>query len=193
VSFRILPATAAWRHRQARSGFEVVFFDLLDDGYRARGCTTAVEERSSWVVEYDLRLDASWRTRRCAVTNRTASGAGSTLLESDGEGRWRVNGVEDPLLEGCLDVDLESSALTNALPVHRLALPVDLQVDAPAAFVRAADLRVERLEQTYTRVPDDGSGARYDYAAPVFGVACRLVYDESGLLLDYPGLAVRVE
>ncbi|WP_433430498.1 hypothetical protein [Nonomuraea sp. CA-141351] len=27
---------------------------------------------------------------------------------------------------------------------------------------------------------------------PVFDVACRLVYDESGFVLDYPGLASRV-
>jgi len=32
---------------------------------------------------------------------------------------------------------------------------------------------------------------RYDYAAPVFDFACRLLYDESGLVLDYPGIAIR--
>jgi hypothetical protein len=158
------------------------------------------------VVEYDIRLDASWRTRRCAVRNRTSSGTSSTLLESDGAGRWRVDGVEAPHLDGCLDVDLESSALTNAFPVHRLTPPVGVRTEAPAAFVRALDLGVERLEQTYVRLPDDcahwvfdsahwvfdSAHWVFDYAAPAFDVACRLVYDEAGLLLDYPGLAVRV-
>jgi hypothetical protein len=32
---------------------------------------------------------------------------------------------------------------------------------------------------------------RYRYAAPAFGFTCTLVYDESGLVLDYPGIAVR--
>jgi hypothetical protein len=171
----------------------VAFFEALDDGYRARGCTAAVEQGRNWAVEYDVRLDALWRTRQCAVRNLTASGRVSTLLESDGAGRWQVNGVEDPLLEGCLDVDLESSALTNAFPVHRLALSVGERSDAPAAFVRATDLDVERLEQSYVRVADEGPRSRYDYSAPAFDVACRLVYDESGLLLNYPGLAVRAE
>jgi hypothetical protein len=27
--------------------------------------------------------------------------------------------------------------------------------------------------------------------APAFDFACRLTYDESGLVLDYPGIAVR--
>ncbi len=81
--------------------------------------------------------------------------------------------------------------MTNALPVHRLSLPVDAQAPAPAAFVRALDLSVERLEQHYKRATDEGSHQRYDYTAPSFEVECRLVYDESGFVLAYPGLAVR--
>ena len=82
--------------------------------------------------------------------------------------------------------------MTNALPVHRLGLPVGGRATAPAAYVRARDLAVERLEQTYARVTDETSHQRYDYRAPAFEFACRLVYDESGLAIDYPGIAVRV-
>lgn len=62
---------------------------------------------------------------------------------------------------------------------------------APAAYVRAAGLDVERLEQRYVRVADEGPRQRYDYAAPAFDFACRLDYDEYGLVLGYPGIAVR--
>ena len=62
---------------------------------------------------------------------------------------------------------------------------------APAAYVRAVGLAVEQLEQTYLRAPDEGTRQRYDYAAPAFDFTCRLSYDESGLVLDYPGIAVR--
>jgi len=48
-----------------------------------------------------------------------------------------------------------------------------------------------RLEQEYVRARDEGRHQRYDYAAPVFGFAARLVYDEAGLVLDYPGIALR--
>ena len=81
--------------------------------------------------------------------------------------------------------------MTNALPVDRMSLRVDVLASAPAAYVRALDLRVERLEQDYVRSADESYPQRYDYAAPVFDFACRLVYDESGLVLDYPGIAVR--
>ena len=51
---------------------------------------------------------------------------------------------------------------------------------------------MERLEQRYTRLPDDDGRLRFDYAAPAF--ACRdvIVYDDAGLVFDYPGIAVRV-
>ncbi len=81
--------------------------------------------------------------------------------------------------------------MTNALPVRRMGLPVGIQEAAPAAYVRAAGLAVERLEQTYVRGAGQASCQRYDYAASAFDFAARLVYDESGLVLDYPGIAVR--
>jgi hypothetical protein len=51
---------------------------------------------------------------------------------------------------------------------------------------------VGRLEQDYLRAAGEGGHQRYEYSAPAFGFACRLVYDESGPVLDYPGIAVRV-
>jgi hypothetical protein len=191
MPFASLPETAAWQHRDARSGFEVAFFQMLADGYSIEGCTTAVQDGASWIVGYEIVLDAAWTTRSAHISGRSVSGVRSVTIEADGAGRWLVDGKRAPALDGCLDVDLESSALTNALPVHRMGLGIGRRADAPAAYVRALDLTAGRLEQTYRRLPDDGPHQSYDYAAPVFDFACRLVYDESGLVLDYPGIAVR--
>jgi hypothetical protein len=78
------------------------------------------------------------------------------------------------------------------LPVLRLGLHVGQRANAPAVYLRALDLRVERLEQRYARLELDGERSRYDYAAPDLDFRCVLVYDEFGLVLDYPGIAVRV-
>ena len=142
-------------------------------------------------MTYRVELDAGWRTRKADVVARTAAGPRETRLEADGAGRWRVDGVPVPALDGCLDVDLESSAMTNTLPVHRLDLAAGQQADVPAAYVRATDLTVGRLEQTYHRTADEGGRRRYDYAAPAFGFTSTLVYDEDGLVSVYPGIARR--
>jgi hypothetical protein len=193
AAFGQLPPTAAWRHVDARDGFEVVFLKTGDGGYQLDGCTTAVEDGQAWVVRYGIVVDDAWRTRAAYVSGRSASGEHEVRLEADGSGHWRVGGVAAPQLDGCLDVDLESSSCTNTLPVHRLGLAVGQGADAPAAYVRALGLDVERLEQRYERVQDDGTRKRFDYAAPVFDYQGRLVYDASGLVLDYPGIAVRDE
>ena len=191
MGFAPVPATAAWRHLGARAGFEVAYFQVLEQGCRIEGFTTAVEDGATWAVEYFIDLDAAGVTRRARIRGRSAAGSSSALLEADGAGRWLAGGVPCPLLDGCLDVDLESSAMTNALPVRRMGLAPGASAAAPAAYVRAVGLEVERLEQTYLRAPDEAARQRYDYAAPVFDFACRIVYDESGLVLDYPGIAVR--
>ncbi|MBT2516723.1 putative glycolipid-binding domain-containing protein [Streptomyces sp. ISL-90] len=208
--FAPLPTTAAWRHDIARDGFEVAYFPVDGAGARLMGCTTAVEEGATAAVSYDLIVDADWVTRRAKVALQSESGARQRLLESDGHARWRVDGEPAPWLDGCLDVDLESSAMTNTLPVHRMRLGVGDRADAPAAYVRMFDLGVERLEQGYRRIADavaaadsdavagsheprpTRAGQRYEYRSLAFDFKCVLVFDESGLVLDYPGIAVRV-
>ena len=191
VSFRPPPASACWQHRAARSGFEVAYFAAIPDGLRIEGTTAALEDAVAWVVTYLVQLDASWATRSARITARTAAGPRETFLESDGAGHWLVDGNAAPHLDGCMDVDLESSAMTNALPVHRLNLRVGEAADAPAAYVRAPGLTAERLEQVYRRIADQDARQRYEYSAPAFGFTSRLRYDDSGLVTDYPGIAVR--
>jgi uncharacterized protein len=182
---------AAWEHTGARRGFEVAFFSRADGRVRAEGTTTAVEDGEAWSVHYAIALDSGWRTMSARIEGRSVAGARELFLDADGRGRWQVDGAHLAALDGCFDVDLESSALTNAFPVHRLDLEVGQEADAPAAYVRALDLRVERLEQRYLRLPDADGRQRYGYRAPSFDFECELVYDDSGLVLDYPGIATR--
>ena len=164
-------------------------FEALPAGWRLAGSTSAVEAGGAWTVDYELEIDAHWCTRRARITSRTQAGARTVVLAGDGAGHWTVDGVAAPALAGCLDVDLEASAMTNTLPVHRLRLAIGATALAPAAYVRATDARVERLAQTYRRLADD----RYDYESPAFDFRCELRYDAHGLVVDYPGIATRVQ
>jgi hypothetical protein len=191
MSFAPMPVTAAWHHRGARSGFEVTYFSSRDDGWRIEGWTTAIEDGTTWAVEYTIDVDGAWATRSAHIRGRSAAGFSSIRLEADGAGYWRADGEPAPRLDGCLDVDLEASAMTNALPIRRLGLQVTTTAAAPAAYVRAVGLDVDRLEQTYVRITDEADCQRYDYTAPAFDYAGRLIYDQAGLVLDYPQIAVR--
>jgi hypothetical protein len=180
--FDPLPAFAAWRFIDAVDGFEVLF---AQPG-RLRGHTSAVENGQAYAVRYDIAVDERWRTREARVTSDTLSGMRETVLCSDGSGRWTIDGKRAPQLDGLIDVDIEASACTNLLPVHRLPHALEELVEAPAVYVQARDLSVRRLDQTYRRLDE----RRYDYSAEAdFQVV--LEYDASGLVVDYPGIATR--
>ena len=187
-----LPESAAWRLLDAHEGFEVLFPRRTGDGYRLAGHSVGVEAGEAWSINYTLELDADWTTRSANVRGHSRLHAHEVQLEADGSGGWLVNGEPATKLDGCSDIDLEGSAFTNALPVQRAGLAVGASADAPAAYVRAQDLSVERLEQRYSRLPNEAERSRYDYESPAFDTRCVLTYDESGLVLDYPGIAVRV-
>lgn len=192
MAFGELPRTAAWRHQDARDGFEVVFLAAADHGVTVEGQVTAVEEGVAWSVHYVIALDPAWRTRTARIRGLTPAGRYELRLEADGDGHWRTDGTTAAHLDGCLDVDLEASSFTNAFPVRRLGLAVGADAQAPAAYVRAENPAVERLEQRYVRLEDDGTRQRYDYTSPAFGFRAVLAFDEAGLVLDYPGIATRV-
>jgi hypothetical protein len=178
-----LPAFAAWRFVDAVDGFEVVY---AGPG-RLRGHACAVEHGVGYAVDYRIDFDEQWRTREVRVSADTAGGVRSTHLLGDGEGRWSVDGVPAPHLDGLVDVDLEASACTNTLPVHRLSLPVGEVTLASAVYVQAQDAGVRRLHQTYRRVDEH----RFDYTSEGGDFRAVLTYDDAGLIVDYPGIAVR--
>jgi hypothetical protein len=135
---------------------------------------------------------SQWNTRTARIRGRGQEGDHDVRVETDGSGRWQINGSTAPELDGCLDIDLESSACTNTIPVQRLRLEVGQSAEAPAVYVRALDLSVERLEQQYTRLPSDDTHWRYYYRSPAFDLECTLRYDNGGFVVEYPGIASRV-
>ncbi len=187
-----LPISAVWRHADARAGLEVLFARRTGGGHRLEGHSTAVEGAVAWSVRYVIDVAADWTTRSAHVACSSSGGTRELRIEGDGAGGWTVDSAPAAELAGCLEVDLEASVCTNLLPVRRLELDVGEQADAPAVYVRAPSLALDRLEQSYTRL-DDREGRRvYDYRAPRFDFHAQLVFDEDGLLLDYPGIATRI-
>ncbi len=173
----------AWRHADPRAGFEVA----IEGPSRFAGQTAGVDGKLLWALRYEIEHDGAWGTRAGTVEGL----AGRVGVEAEG-GTWRVDGEPRPDLDGCLDLDLEVSVCTNVLPVRRMRLAVGERAEAPAAWVRIPDLRVERLEQSYRRLPDEDGRSRYEYEAPGEEFACVIVFDADGLTRDYPGIGTRV-
>jgi hypothetical protein len=194
ATFDELPSTAAWRHEASREGHEVAFFSTVPGGHRLEGWTAAVEDGQAVVVTYDIVVDEVWRTRSARVSTRSASGGHEVRVEVDGAGRWMIDGDVAEHLAECIDIDLEWSACTNTLPVHRLALAIGEAGESSAVYLRARDPVIETLDQRYQRVATehDPSRRRFHYSAPRFDYDDYLEYDSHGLVLHYPGIASRI-
>ncbi len=130
-----------------------------------------------------MRCDASWAT----LAGRVSGWVGQTSVELDvvvdRDRNWRVNGVECPLVTGCIDLDLNFSPSTNLLPIRRLNLSVGQEAEVKAAWLRFPSFELETLVQIYRRVDE----SVYQYRSEPDFVA-ELDVDEFGLVTNYRGL-----
>ncbi|GAA4103804.1 putative glycolipid-binding domain-containing protein [Actinomadura miaoliensis] len=164
-------------------------------------------------LEYELTTDDRLVTTRLMVEAHGTDPAtgpwkrGLELLNRP-EGEWHIvaraeghvplppPGGDASALKGALDCDLGLSPLTNTMPVLRP--PADgarlLDGGGPAEFlvawVSVPDLAVSPSRQTYTFVRRDGerSVVRFDSD----GFTADIVFDRTGLVVDYPFIGRRV-
>ena len=157
-------------------GHEHAMLSETPRGLDLRGVVAA----RSFGLSYRIALDAQWRTRSVEVETT----AGRRLsLAADGAGRWTADGAPIPALDGCLDVDLEATPATNALPVRRLALEVGAAAEIRAAHVLVPGLEARAARQRYART---GRGL-YRYEGLDTGAAAEIEVDGSGFVVSYPG------
>jgi hypothetical protein len=115
----------------------------------------------------------------------------SLLLEHDGAGAWRVDGVDVPALDGALDCDLGFSPLTNLMPVRRLGLHERPgSHDFMMAWVDVPTLEVVPYGQRYEHVAL--GRVRFVSLERHEDFTSELELDADGLVERYPGLAERV-
>ncbi len=177
-----------WRRTMDDLSFELARVDHGDDGVRLSGTVLAAEAGAPLRVEYTVTCDNRWRTRSVVVTQVHAGRRQQLLLDHDGNGAWLLDGRPAPALEGCTDVDLGISPITNALPVSRLGLAEGEVGQIRAAWVRFPTLEVVPADQSYERLAE----LRYRYRSRASGFQAEIEVDGDGLPVDYAGIWKRV-
>lgn len=157
-------------------------------GIRISSVVIGARGGSSYGVRYTIDCDAHWTTM--ALTLTTTTGHGLTL-RSDGLGHWQDgDGRGLPDLDGCIDVDLEGTPVTNTLPIRRLALrPQDGSRGLDMLYIPFDTFAPRRDRQLYTCLSE---GRLYRYEAADRSFSADLPLDPDGLVLDYPTLFTRV-
>jgi len=156
------------------------------NGWRLRGELEVEEAGVKARLRYAVECDSVWRTSAVLVEGEAGGDPIRLALATDAEGRWTRDGVLLPDLSGALDIDLAFTPATNTLAIRRLALAIGESARVRSAWLRFPELRLEPLEQTYTREAE----RRFRYRAIVDGeafIAC-LDTDVFGRVVRYDDL-----
>ena len=166
------------------SGHELCELMVTDEARQLAGVALVTHGERPCRLDYSIDCDRAWVTHRAHVRGRIGLSDIEIVVEHDDAGAWRVNGVAQPSLDGCVDIDLGFSPATNLLPLRRLALAVGDRAPVRAAWVKFPTLELEVLEQTYTRT----SATTYRYESAGGAFTREIVVNDDGFVLEYPGM-----
>jgi hypothetical protein len=135
-----------------------------------------------------IACDAGWVVHTLDL--ETTAGQALYLVK-DGNGCWTDrSGAHLPGFDGCSDIDLACTPITNTLPIRRLDLDVD---DGPF------ELKMLYVPfDTFTPIVDEQRyrclerRRLYRYEAVDGSFSAHLPVDPDGLVTDYPGLLERI-
>ncbi len=190
--------------KTAGTGLEFADVEIEERRMRAAGVAIGSDP-------LPYRLDYTFASRSKFVTKRIEVGAHgqgwtrSLRLTRDKAGewdaQWETHGEAllpppsgDMIALGeALDCDLALSPLTNTMPVLRHGLlhgggPVDLVM----AWISVPDLSIITSRQRYTFVRTDELVSVVRYESESRDFTADIVFDEDGLVVEYPGIGHRL-
>ena len=157
---------------------------LIEDaaGSIVEGTAVFLEQGQSCRLDYRVTCDAAWRTTSARVTGWLGDRTIGIEMTADTGRRWTIGGVECPSVQGCDDVDLSFSPVTNLLPIRRLGLHIGQRASARAAWLDFPSFRLEPLEQIYERLR--ASSYRYESGGGAFTTTLQV--NAAGIVTSYP-------
>jgi hypothetical protein len=138
-------------------------------------------------VEYLIRLNGSWQTIFCELRIQFADEINSLNFQSDGKGKWIMNGSVAQQFNGCTDIDISLTPFTNTLPVNRLKLKENENRLIKVVYIDVLNQQIKPLQQRYTKL----SPREYKYENVPNDFEAVITVDEFGLVVNYPELFVR--
>ena len=175
--------TIIWR-RLDTPGHESARMFLLDSSWHLAGTAVFADEQQPCRLDYLVQCDSQWQTLSGKVTGWLGNRIIDIQVLVDSNRRWRLNGEECPEVDGCIDLDLNFSPLTNMLPIRRLSLAVGQQATVTAAWLKFPSFRFEQLDQMYRRV----GASSYHYESSGGSFVAELEVDDVGFVTRYGDL-----
>jgi hypothetical protein len=175
--------TIIWR-RLDTPGHESARLFLLASNWHLSGTAVFAHELQPCRLDYLIQCDSQWRTLSGKVTGWLGNKIIDIEVLVDSNRRWSLNGEGCAEVNGCIDMDLNFSPLTNLLPIRRLNLAVGQEATVTAAWLRFPGFRFEPLDQLYRRV----GTSLYHYESAGGSFVAELEVDDVGFVTSYGDL-----
>jgi uncharacterized protein len=178
-----------WRRIFDNGSIEFATVSQVADGFLLTGTIVAIHQGEPLEVKYRIECHVDWRTRLVSVEQRRGFRHSALVISPDDQADWAAHGVDTiDSLNGCLDVDLELTPITNTLPINRLKLDVGQRAEIAAAWIRFPSLEIVRANQSYERL----TPSTYRYRSVVSGFTADIEVDQDGLPIRYEGIWERI-
>lgn len=172
--------TILWR-RLDRPGHEAATLFFRAPTWCLEGTVVVLDRGVPCRLEYAVVCDAAWRTLWARVSGWMGLTPVIHRVSRSPAGRWRHNGIEQPHLDQCIDVDLGFTPATNLLPIRRLNLGVGDSALVAAAWLKFPEFSLTPLDQVYHREAD----RQYRYESSGGRFSAVLDVDAAGLVIRY--------
>ncbi len=177
-------ATCIWRALGREGEDKCRLVRLVGQGGMLIGHARFRDDIGYAALDYTLRCDENWHTLSADVAGLHGDLEVRVRIERHHDG-WVLNDVLQPGVEAAVDLDLSFTPATNLMPLRRLALSGQPQIQLRAAWLRYPHAGLHRLDQTYALGRQAGC---VTYKAEQTGHSATLEVDDTGFVTLYPGL-----
>ena len=165
-------------------GHDACTINRNNTGWKLCGTAVFRHEGHPARLSYEVVCDAAWRTLSGKVEGWLGERSVAFNIARMETDVWKFNHQNVMHLETCVDLDLGFTPATNLLPLRRLNLSVGQAANAPSAWLNVSESALTLLPQRYGR----RSETTYWYEAPTVQYAALLTVDQTGFVIQYPGL-----
>ena len=185
------PILLGWRRLEPDPGHAYGRVLRVGDAVVYEGWEVVAGTSGGWAVRFRLVVGPDSVARALECDADGPRGLRRVSVRRSPKGQWWVDGKRRPDLDGCLDIDVAATPLTNTPTIRRLGLDVGQSADLIVAWVEVPSLAVSAEPQGYDRLPGGPDTHRFRFrSAATEGLA--LTTDPDGLVRDYEGFAERV-
>lgn len=174
-----------WKGLQADSleFCRIHFHELITVKSSIVGCSDGIPFK----VDYELGMSKDWIISHFSLRAWLGNVDHSLSLNHNGYGGWFNSGKEWKHLEGCLDIDISLTPLTNSLPINRIKTVSREKSNIEVVYIDVLNFGITKKIQHYQLLENN----KYRFSNNENFVA-DIIVDEFNFVKHYPDLFERL-